>query len=508
MPKPRFLPAIVLGICLVYVTLAMISPPESSSGFDVGGFGRLPVLMNGRVQPIDSVARIGLRQIRGTATAPLDADRRWLVRRSAPATEWLLEVLAKPDRADERAIFPVRNSTLSQVLGLSPHASSGAAYYSFRQLQPHVDQIGEQWRRITKLNAAERQGWEQECLRLRNAIVVYERLKNSLQPNSLLQQQAAGKPVAYDFPALLIQYQRDLREGLEAAVGREHATKSTLDPATIERMRAFGRPFVTVARVALPAMIPPIDPSRSRDRWENVGTALVESARTGRVPDSVAYFATMSTAFAQGRPADFNAALRKYRQWLAGRTFGPELGRARSEFFYNVFQPVARTAAIYLLAIMAIATFRFNRSVALHRSAAGILVLGWLLHTLVLLFDMMLQGRPPVTNTYSVIVFAGWAAVAIGVGVEWFARNGFGVLAASVAGLGALATASGLAPTGTLELMRSVSGLSFWTTAAAVVVVLRVWGGPAIPDWSLARNDRAARAAGGRARRLWRLGAS
>jgi len=37
-------------------------PPES--GFHTRAFGRLPVLMNGRFQPFDSVARNSLLQIR------------------------------------------------------------------------------------------------------------------------------------------------------------------------------------------------------------------------------------------------------------------------------------------------------------------------------------------------------------------------------------------------------------------------------------------------------------
>ena len=39
-----------------------ITPPET--GFHTRDFGRLPVLLNGRVQPLDSVARNTLLQIR------------------------------------------------------------------------------------------------------------------------------------------------------------------------------------------------------------------------------------------------------------------------------------------------------------------------------------------------------------------------------------------------------------------------------------------------------------
>src|SRR6185503_14346839 len=43
----------------------------SHDGFDLAAFGRLPVAIGARVRPIDSVARMGLLQIRGTVDVPL-----------------------------------------------------------------------------------------------------------------------------------------------------------------------------------------------------------------------------------------------------------------------------------------------------------------------------------------------------------------------------------------------------------------------------------------------------
>ena len=69
----------------------------------------LPVWANGRVQPFDSVARTGLQQISGPVKGPM----------SNP-TAWLLEVLARPDAADTRRIFPISNGELLGKLQLQP----------------------------------------------------------------------------------------------------------------------------------------------------------------------------------------------------------------------------------------------------------------------------------------------------------------------------------------------------------------------------------------------------
>lgn len=498
----RFLPGIVLGVFLIYVGAAMFRPPvRSSEEFDVAEFGRLPVLMNGRVQPIDSVARLGLLQIRGTVTVPLENAKPWQLwkrSRTLSASEWLLELLTKPDAADARKIFPVRDPTLPGTLGLKAAADSGTSYFAFEELAPRLAEIGKQTLRISKVKAATRKEWERECLKLRNALVIYERLKNSLQPNSYLQREAGGQPIAYDFAARLAQYQIDLRAGLEAAIARQHGKQQELDKATEEDLRAFARPYTSVSRAGLLSVIPPADPARSRDRWQNIGTVLVDSARTGQLPPPVAHFAAMSSAFAQGKPAVFNGEVTKHRQWLRSNGLEPEVSRARNEFFYNRFQPFVRATAIYLVGFVLVGASRLRRSTALYRSAALIVVLAWVLHTAGLLFEMMVEGRPPIANAYSSIIFTGWGVALLALAAERFSRKGIGMATAALAGLMTLSVAHGLAPGGGVELMRAVLDIGFWLAVVAVMIALRLGrngGKRPVPSVTKPRNEPARKAA-------------
>ena len=61
-----------MSIFLIYVAAAMLPLARTRAGYDLTGFGRLPVRVNARVQPIDSAARVGLLQIRGTVTVPTE----------------------------------------------------------------------------------------------------------------------------------------------------------------------------------------------------------------------------------------------------------------------------------------------------------------------------------------------------------------------------------------------------------------------------------------------------
>ena len=99
--------------------------PKPVNGFNVAGWGSLPVLLNGRVQPLDSVARNSLLGISGTSTlagangAPMSA------------TEWLLEAMTKPELADQRKIFRVQHPDLAGKLGAT---TEGLAKFSFNDL--------------------------------------------------------------------------------------------------------------------------------------------------------------------------------------------------------------------------------------------------------------------------------------------------------------------------------------------------------------------------------------
>src|SRR4051812_15889921 len=146
-------PWVVPGIFVVYLAAAAVPLPVGpASGFDVTAFAGLPVSANGRVQPFDSVARTGLLQIRGPLT-PIDGFK---APQARPTTidpnVWLLELLARPDTADTRRVFPIKSRELLGKLGL-PSPGRGTNYYAFNDLGPKASEIQNQIQPFAKLKA-------------------------------------------------------------------------------------------------------------------------------------------------------------------------------------------------------------------------------------------------------------------------------------------------------------------------------------------------------------------
>lgn len=467
----RLIPWIVTTIFLAYIAAAILRP-GSTAAFDSAAFGRLPVSMNGRVQPIDSAARVALLQIRGTVTVPGASNQRWRFwNRSGglDATEWLLEVLTRPNLADTRRIFRLPDATVRVAAVNAARIGPPAAYYAFEDLQPRVKEIGDAVARAFKVKPADRTPTDRAWLKLRDDLVLYERLKNTLQPNSFLQSETPGKPFTYDFGARLASYEADLRRAITA---RLDGQQNVVDETTQSRMASFARPYVGVSRMALVSFIPPVGADAGRDRWLNTGAALVASSRTGTFPTPVSFFARMSSAYAGDDPDQFNLELASYEKWLSARGLTGEIRRAGTESFYNRFQPFVRAIAIYLVAMLLGCASRVRRSRMLYRCSAMLLVLAGVLHAIGILFDMMLQGTLPVTNVYSATITAGAVGVVLGMILERKYRNGIALVGAAIAGLGTLIGAHLIAPGGARGLSAQVLDTGFYVAVAATVLTL------------------------------------
>jgi len=464
----RILPWALLALFATDIVAVLLPKPDGS--WHTREFGRLPVLLSGRVQPFDSVARNALLQIRGTGDLPLELVPSWQFWRHAKklrSTEWLLEVMFKPEAADERPIFRIHHPELLSELNLQDQGieKSGLRYYTFNQLRGAEAEIRKQGGRASQVEAQTRTPLQKQALQLANAVVLYERLKNSVQPENTT-----------DFAAELVDFEKTLAPGLEAFRAREAG--QPFDQAVFDRLIAAVSRFKAMADAAYPLIAPPLTPGAGSGDWSNAGLALLESVHTGQVHPAVKAYAAMAAAYRQDRAEEFNRAVTEYRSWLAGK-YDREQGKGRAEYYFNQAKPFLHAMIIYLCAFLLAVGALLTRSLAptfaesLRRSAFYLVILAGVVHTFGLVFRMVLEGRPPVTNLYSSAIFIGWGTMVFGVVLERVFRLGLGSAAAAFAGFITLIIAHNLAIGGdTMEMMRAVLDTNFWLATHVVVITL------------------------------------
>ncbi len=458
----RALPWIIGGLFALWV-LAALRPPRPATEFQLTDFGRLPVLLNGRVQPLDSVARNSLLQIRtrqayAEVTQP---DAPWwnpgakYTRLSA--LEWLLELATRPDQADRRKVFRLDHPELRTMLGFSP---DGPFYHALDELRPHFAELDRQARQAGSLESAQRTPFHKAVLKLYQNVILYQRLKNTFQPEGTT-----------NFVEELRAYQAALEPGL-AAVARHEAGEAH-DEEALGTLVRFARRYELLSQAALPLVVPPIHPETDRDGWANVGASLLESLATRQIHPAVLNYAAMTAAYTEGRAADFNAALDRHRQWLAEKRLDRELAKGRWEYLYNHWRPFYLSTTLYVVAFLLGCGSWLLWPQVLNRTGFLILALGLTVHTVGILFRMALEGRPPVTNLYSSAVFVGWGAVVLGVILERIHRDSVGLVMAATVGFLTQIIAHNLALGGdTMEMMRAVLDSNFWLSTHVITITL------------------------------------
>jgi ABC-type transport system involved in cytochrome c biogenesis permease subunit len=451
----------VVAIVMALWVIGGVKDKKVKSEFNINEFAKLPVLLNGRIQPMDSVARNTLLVLRGKGTVLLtdkpQEELGFFDLAKVPtmsATEWLLETMTRPTEADKRYIFRIDNGEVLALLKLPAERK----YFSFNELRDGVDEVETQADRIlkrTKDKEELRTPFEKGLMKLQFGLNLYFRVKNSLRP----QNTGSFADELQGFQASLAPAAAALKQ---KEAGQQHNEQD------LQLVMQYMERYKMLAKIGYPMVIPPEDPKENPDGWMTIGGSLMDA----RIEPPVWAYVKLGDAYAENQPGDFNASLVEYKNWLA-HNFPKQVSKGAQETFFNHYEPFVKSISIYLLAFLFGCAFWFNLAPWLRRTSVYLALLALILHTSGLIFRMHLEGRPPVTNLYSSAIFVGWGAVVLGCMLERFWQDGIGVVTASAIGVITLIIAHNLALGGdTMEMLRAVLDTNFWLATHVVVITL------------------------------------
>lgn len=451
----RILPWLALALVLTWF-MSFLRPKEQEKRSTA--FGQLPVLLNGRVQPLDSVARNSLLQLRKKQTVRVTDRESGRAILTLSAIDWFKEVLFEAELADTRPIFRIDHPEVISLLKREPVDK----HFAFADLRPAMGELEREAQRITdsKIKPEQQTPFEKAVLRLYNQLILYQRLKNSLKPEQVT-----------ELGTFMANYEQSIAPGRAAARAREEG--QSYDQGALDRLLKPLSQYEMVSRFAYPLMIPHRHPGHDHDDWVNAGDAMMEAARSGVVAEPLKLYAAMHDAFRARDSARFDQAVGGYRTWLVSQQYEVEMKKGRSESFFNRMQPFYRAMTVYVAALLLACFSWFNRNEALRRTGMIISIAALVMHTVGLIFRMSLEGRPPVTNLYSSAIFIGWGAVIFGLFLERFYRDGIGLVVSALTGFVTLVIAHNLSMSGdTMEMLQAVLDTNFWLATHVVVVTL------------------------------------
>ncbi|MEQ8914264.1 MAG: hypothetical protein RIE03_18380 [Pseudomonadales bacterium] len=235
------------------------------------------------------------------------------------------------------------------------------------------------------------------------------------------------------------------------------------------------------AQLREPFIVPPLGPD---GRWRSFHEVMVHDDPLGRgaspedVHPTVAYTVAMMTAYSEGDPEGFNAAVADYETLLRDSMSGV-MRKMDLEVLFNRARPFVGAASVYVLAFVLLCGSLLMRARAgekgepLRRSAVALLWGGLLVHTAAIAVRIYLQDRPPVTNLYSSAIFVGWASVLFALVLEKLQPLGVAALGAASVGFATLVVAHNLGDDGdTMQMMQAVLDSNFWLATHVVTITL------------------------------------
>jgi ABC-type transport system involved in cytochrome c biogenesis permease subunit len=454
----KWIPLTATLVFVAWILSSLGGPRNEKDGPPVVEFGQLPVVKDGRHQPMDSMARNALLMLRKKQTLNTEPwkgifDGPVIL----PATQWMMELMMEPEVADTRVCFRIDNADLKNLLHVpvDPNEKEhiDGKHYSWNQIAPHMDAFRAEVQRASTVKSDLRNAYERSLMDLWEATGIYKAFRACLGP-------AASGELASSLPP----YREKLKAG--GAAFRAQMDGQQFDAAALEWAQ-------NQISSSMPLVVPP---HGGKKDWikavEEVG-----SLGDGESPHySLAAFGEMTAAWRAKDWSALSKAIASYREKLSGDgNTAVDVKKAKSEQFFNHMEIFYRGIIVAVTAFLFAALVWFNpgKFEWSRKTAVWLMTLTLVMLVSGILWRMILEGRPPVTNLYSSALFIGMAATALGLVLELFWPSSIGVAVSSLGAFGTLLIAHFLALDGdTMIMLRAVLDTNFWLATHVVIVTL------------------------------------
>ena len=455
----KWLPLIITLLVAGWYAGKLRVPADKDWAFN--DFGRIPVVVDGRHMPMDTLARTVLTLLRERQSANFEPWKGGLEKpRMASAIEWALEAMVSPAIADTRPVIRIDNPDLKGLFDLPQQADKAkqtdGKHFSWEQLQLKWPEFISEVRRASAKDGDKQTPYEQALVRLAGGAQAYRKMKLTFGPA------ASG-----DLAAGLTKYQQRI------AAWRD-AFKASLQGQEFDQ-EAYGWGEEQRASAALIA--PRKGAEKAGDsKWSSPFDEALALERAESAP-TLGGYAAIAKAFRSGDREGFAAAVRSHLDSIKAKEgFAADLNKASREQILSFAAPFYWGMWIAVIAgLMAIISwFSTAKLEWLRRTAVQLMLLVLVMHTAGLIARYLIEGRPPVTTLYTSAIFIGWAAAIFGLLFEKIYPYAIGVVVAAALEFGALFIAHNLHINDgtTFKVLQPVLDTNFWLATHVVMVTL------------------------------------
>lgn len=459
----------IITLIVVFISFqsSQLLASQDKNQFSVGSLGRIIVLEDGRKKPLDTYARNKLIQFSGRQKVG-----------NLTALQWLSRVMFDPSRADDELIFLINNPEVADALGVQPRTKRR---YSFSELYGAIEKINELSNNAMTNDPGEWSTFEKEIVQTNRNLQEYFYLRSSfsfLEPlpyfevaDSLLASHLElpiNRPVSYYD---LLMRAKIITGKMKAIQQKGSDSLYSDDKAMIELVgkmyemeKSLGNPP--------PHLIPGTE--APGDQWLSVWGCVAQYKSAAMDQKSIINLVQMRESYVKGDQQKFDISVNQFANTIEQNVSGKiKIPKPGLELLYNKLNPFLFAKILYgLAALLSLLSIALLWKKA-HAISFCFVSSGMLLHTSGIIIRMIIMARPPVTNLYETFVFTAWAAVLLGLVLEWMRMRSIGTVTAAVTGFLFLHIAGKYALDGdTMGMLTAVLESSFWLTTHIVTIAL------------------------------------
>lgn len=444
---------------------ALAIAADKSTDFDYKNFEKLPILHEGRIKPLESFARINLRQLSGKNTAG-----------HQNASSWLAEALFNPAQSATYPVFSVRNKNIKNLFELPEDRNK----FTLQELQNGLGKTAPQIEALltTKQALTEDQN---ELLQLHENALAYAQLLRSLSlimPLEIDLPERYGAMIEQKNPSYedLAKIESLLTKDLKNLVQKKGKNPDSYnkEERQIAQLGFQLQMFRLAAENNDLFQIVPISWEGAQDTWSSPWILMQKRQNSPETADYLQHWKNMAAAYRNGNAIEFNAAATAafdHIRIMGGDRVSP--AKLSLEILYNRLNPFRCAIVFYGLSIILLLA-TFSKPAPILGLATTILTgAGIGFHATGILMRIFVLARPPVGTLYESLLFVSLIVAAGALLLAIKTRNFSALAGGAIAASGLLLLAPHLLQQGeSMEMLVAVLNTNFWLATHVICITI------------------------------------
>lgn len=452
---------------IITLFIFVLFTSSSFGKFDYVEFGKIPILHEGRIKPLDTFARVNLLMFYEKSSI-----------KKISAIEWLAELLFDSDTSYRRKVFRIRNKDVTKALNIEHNPEHLFSFYEISTaMKPILSTVNEIIEKDPKLRTAA----QNQLVDLYSKVMAYFELGRSLSllnpvfevPNEKLAK-IIGLPFGKRLTYIDVMKRQKQIYQLEKSIKKKDSNK--MDEG--DRLFLF---FVkTMDRIQsdqqadILRVVPPQFSKSEESGWHSPWDTLIQGKGS---PLTVKFFKVLS---------DYHISFQTQNEKLWNSLHAKALNLSHEmgkdvitkkyiswEVRYNKWDLFYKSIAFYIASFLLLSLGWIYKGNLMNKLSFATLCLGSITHLFGLILRCYIMQRPPVSTLYESVVFVALVSVISAVIYEKIKKNGVGNFIGSITGIFLLFISFSYQKEGdSMGMLAAVLNTNFWLATHVVTITI------------------------------------